>query len=471
MDEMEHASAIGEAPRPEENSADRATPRSRETASSDRNHRPPYQLEESRYQTSAAQETASSSWIAANRTRLATVAGFLYAVSMQKYATRDPLSANVGFQGIIEILSVIGAFSCILAASVKARREYRTSAASVCFFAFSLLTLASSWRSYSPALSFVKGALLLIVLATGYLASQAGLGRQFLLSIYRNYATLLVVGFVIGVLLPNQYPLFSVDDYSGRTKLSLFATHPGVTSECCGVLILLAPLLDPKPRWISLFVLVSVNFLAGEKVATGALVALLVIRFLWGQERLGRTALITATAMLGVVLTLWVFLFASSHAFDSLSHAATTVYGTKMDTEMGSLNGRTNLWRGAIGIIGNSPLLGYGVDGARDMLLRLEPWSGQSHNGFIEVALESGLFGLCFFVTGVMCVLNACLRAGRAFRISALPLLAYLLLIACVGSIFNTPLNFGVLLLLCLLYEAMRSGIPVKISARAAFVS
>jgi hypothetical protein len=95
------------------------------------------------------QDMPQSFSVAANRLWLIDVAGFLYAVSMHKFALRDPLSANTGIQGIIEMLAIGGAFVCVVAATWKARRQRSTSITALCFGIFGLFALCSSWRSFN----------------------------------------------------------------------------------------------------------------------------------------------------------------------------------------------------------------------------------------------------------------------------------------------------------------------------------
>jgi O-antigen ligase len=391
------------------------------------------------------------------------IAGLLYAIAMNKFATRDPLSESTGVQGFIETGGIAGAFACVYAATVHAKRHYARSMAMVCFILFGIFTVASCWRSFNPTLSFVKGSLLLLTIATGYLASQAGMGERLLRAIYWSYTGLLVLGLLVGAALPHQYPLFDVDDYSGRTRLSLFATHPGVMGECCASLILLSALLRPRPHWISVAFLFAINILAGGKTSSALLILLLLFRFIWQASRWKsrRTLAIISAGMAAVLVVAVVVTSWSPQSDRTIARSTAKIYGNNVSVEAQSLDGRTVLWRGAIGLLSDAEVFGYGYDGSRELLLRIASWSGQSHNGFLEVALESGWIGALLFLLGVAGVIRACFQATREFRIAAMPLLAYILISAAVGSIFNSPINFGVLLMVLLLYQAKMHSDPI----------
>jgi O-antigen ligase len=391
----------------------------------------------------------------AQRLWLVSIAGFLYTISLHKFATRDPLSGNTGLQAIIEISCIIGAFACIFIATWKTRRHYGPSIACICFVIYGFFSLASYWRSFNPSLSFVKGVLFLVVLATGYLVCQAELGQQYFRSLYWSYTALLVIGFVIGMVFPHQYPLFSVDAFSSRTRLSVFDTFPGVMGEDVGLLLLLVPLIKFKIGWVSqAFLFLSLIF-AGGKTSTALLCALLLVRFLFGIRQLRSWR--TVTVVCGIAAIICFGTLSQLHSIRS-SHvfvdSAESIYGTKVASDATSLDGRLALWTASLNMLQNAELLGYGFDGARETMLKVARWSGSSHNGYLELALSGGVLGLAFFLFGLFAVLRACFRAASPFSVYAFLVLTYMLINALIGLIFNFPSYFGILILVWLAYEA-----------------
>lgn len=403
-------------------------------------------------------ETLQPSSIVAERLWLVDVAGFLYAVSMHKYAMRDALSANTGVQGIIEILGITGAFVCIFAGAWGARRRHTTSVACLGFATFGLFALCSSWRSYDPALSFVKGLLLLTVLATGYIAFQAGLGRRYFRSIYWSYTLLLAIGLMVGVVFPHFYPLFAVDDFTGRTRLSVFDTFPGTMGEDAALLLLLAPLIHARVGWVSQTFLFLMVLFAGGKTSSALLCVLLFVRFVYGirRWRSWRTVL-AILATVTVAATGMQFFLGSGVQGRLLAHSAESIYGSGVASDATSLDGRLALWSASLGLLENAQALGYGFDGTRDVMLKVASWSGSSHNGYLELGLSAGVLGFVFFLVGLSSSVRSCFRSASPPRIDKALVIAFLLINACIGLILSFPCYFGLLIVLWLSYES-RAG-------------
>jgi O-antigen ligase len=126
------------------------------------------------------------------------------------------------------------------------------------------------------------------------------------------------------------------------------------------------------------------------------------------------------------------------------------LYGSQLLQESRSLNGRTELWE-IVSIAWERCLLfGFGFDGARDQILRLIPWAGQSHNGFLEFFLSTGMPGLVAFLAGWISAVRTGLSSpfGRA----AVPVYCYLLIVANAGPIFTMFQCYGLFMILALHY-------------------
>ncbi|MGO9843618.1 MAG: O-antigen ligase family protein [Candidatus Acidiferrales bacterium] len=394
---------------------------------------------------------------------LVNIAGFVYAISMHKFATRDPLSANMGPQAIIEISCIVGAFVLIMCGTSKARRQYTPSIASTCFIIFGVFSLASSWRSFNLSLSFVKGVLFLVVLAAGYLVCQAGLSQQYFRSIYWGYITLLLVGLIIGILLPHQYPLFSVDAFSGRTRLCVFDTFPGVLGEQAGLILLIAPLIKFKIAWPSQAFLFLVNVFAGGKTSTFLLCALILVRFVVGVRQLRSWRTVAIVCVAGVIVSFSTLLQLGAIQPDHIiADSAESIYGTRVASEATSLDGRLALWTASLNTLQSAELLGFGLDGAREIMLKVAAWSGSTHNGYLELAVSGGLLGFAFFLYGLFAVLRDCFLAASPFRLHAFLLLTYMVINAVIGLIFSFPSYFGIFILLWLSYEAKTHTISYR---------
>ena len=396
------------------------------------------------------------------------IAGMIFAGSMHKYAVRDTLSSSAGVQGILELVCITVAFLLVLWATWGRQRQFSASLASVCFFVSGLFALASSWRSFYPALSIVKGMLLMVVLATGYLASQDGWGQRYVRAVYRGYTLLLGLGLIAGVLLPRTYPLFSVDPYSGRTTMSIFDTFFGVVGEDAALMLLAASVVSNRPSWTARGFLLIVNILAGGKASTILLLSLLCIRVLSDmrtRRSLGLVFFALGTACIGVLVAA---LLNPGFLLHFLAHSASSIYGDQVGTEATGLDGRLGLWKGSLSILPSAWLLGYGFGGARDLLLKIASWSGNSHNGYLEMALSGGISGFIVFAVGICAVIRVCSQAPLPVRVRFITLLVFILVDALVGDIFGNPSFVGVLFLLWMPYEVEAVQRAVEMRAPAA---
>ena len=216
---------------------------------------------------------------------LVSLAAFLYAVSMHKYAVRNGLSSDTGIQGIVEMVGMLGAFFCALVATYHRKERYGFSLAYACFATLGVFALCSSWRSFYLPLSLVKGVIFLAVITTGYLLNQSGLGRHFFQSLYRWYFVSLLAGIVVGVLIPGKYPLFVLDEYSGRTDMQVLDTFFLVLGEEAALFLLLAPVIGRRVSILSQVCIFAINILAGGKVSTALLCTLLLLRYVTGVRR------------------------------------------------------------------------------------------------------------------------------------------------------------------------------------------
>ena len=108
---------------------------------------------------------------------------------------------------------------------------------------------------------------------------------------------------------------------------------------------------------------------------------------------------------------------------------------------------------GALPLLGNVPLLGYGFEGFRDLLLKIAIWSGSSHNGYLEMTLASGLIGFTFFIAGLVSTVWACIRIGGRMSFYLLSVASFILIDAMAGGSLHNPSFVGFLILLWLPYN------------------
>lgn len=105
------------------------------------------------------------------------------------------------------------------------------------------------------------------------------------------------------------------------------------------------------------------------------------------------------TTMLSFICYLFFELFASNSILESLDHIA----GDRLArAETGS--GRWELWEFTLGLIQNHPILGYGLNQSRDLLLPLRALKS-THNNVLELLIEGGVIALFLYIL----LLAACL--------------------------------------------------------------
>jgi O-antigen ligase len=66
--------------------------------------------------------------------------------------------------------------------------------------------------------------------------------------------------------------------------------------------------------------------------------------------------------------------------------------GGNMDTLRG-LNGRVEVWEGAMSLIADKPLLGYGYHGSRSFMFEKFPWASYAHSAYVQSLLDFGIVG------------------------------------------------------------------------------
>lgn len=390
-------------------------------------------------------------WAANSRRRVAWIAGGAFALSLHKYFVRDPLGQGGGVQGYIETILIVFSLAILWSGLRQTPRTWNGSLTLRWFMGTAILALLSSSRSFNIPLSVVEGMLFLSVLGIGYCAARADALKEVFQGIYWTYIASLIIGVGLAIAMPHQFGLVSVNDYDGRTRVSVFHTFPGTMGETAAYLCLLAPLMFKRRHRASRVLLLLANVAAGGKISSVALLCFMSFEILREFRSLDvrlRAAILAAAAALLCTVGL-----AASEVLSpqkSGTHPLTTIYGHDVAGEAASLDGRTGLWRNTVQVLLSDPALGYsgyGFAGARDRLLAADEWSGQSHNGFLEIALAGGLPALSLFIVGYLSVFRVMWTQGGPLRRLTAPVMLYMLIVACTGITFTFPSYFGILVL------------------------
>jgi exopolysaccharide production protein ExoQ len=104
--------------------------------------------------------------------------------------------------------------------------------------------------------------------------------------------------------------------------------------------------------------------------------------------------------------------------------------------QLGSLNSRTEVWTQAWQLFEKRPLLGHGFMSARGAFLETFGLGG-AHNAFIEVLVNSGIFGTVWWLALLVLV------GGGAVRVVRADLPDGPLLLGVVGALAGTAMTAG----------------------------
>ncbi len=403
-----------------------------------------------------------------SHTRLAFAIGFIYSISFWKYIKRDPLSSPLGMEAVLETGSV--AIACVLAVFMlrNAPRRKAPQVGLMLMALYGLFTFASSYRSFSPVLSITKSLILFAVLGICWLMAQADLTWKFLNGIYAGYIAVTTLGLAVGAALPSRYPLILSEEWTHRNRLSLFDTHPNSVAETCTLMFLLGRVLGGRWRWVPQLLLVIINVLAGEKTAT----AMLVLIGLGGYLLERRWSPMKTFAICSVLGIATVAVTLSSAGVSDLipesyaTSVASSIYGDKVNNELSTMDGRKEVWQKAKELAIDGVFIGYGIEGAREALLAAVSWSGQAHNGYIEIVLDGGVLGACIFLLGWALLALAGLHGDRVWLVRTGSIYAMVLILAMISPIFNFYSYFSEALVVSFAYLAA-SNVRAQVSAPA----
>lgn len=369
---------------------------------------------------------------------------WFFMLSAIRFVNRDALGRDVGWQGFLQFGCVM--LGALLCGGILWRRKevMRIDAYLFTMAGFTCFALASASRSYWPPLSVIKALAFLAVVYTAA-GSAARIGSQKILrSMYFALLATICVGLVLGA--AGVFPFFEMDDYSGRTRFSLFVLHPGVVADFTAFAVLTGRLLPRKPPiWLEI-ILVAMNVLTSAKGATiGLLAALFVSVAPWKGLNVRRLA--AGALALSVILAVLLIAINTTDIAAVSDGPIQTLYGNNLKEEVFTVNGRVELWKTVIPLIENSLGLGFGLDGAREVLLDAFDWSGNSHNAVLEVMLAAGLPGALLFLTGWAIALGRAARLSPEWRHRVMAVHVYLIITSFASPIWTTSQYISVFFL------------------------
>ena len=357
--------------------------------------------------------------------KLLPLAMLLYAISMMKFYIRDPLSSQKGPQGVIEVLLVTGASVALVPALRALRYRLFVPPVAKVFLIFGGLAAISSIFSYDPILSFVKSLSLLLVCGIAVTASSAFGPARVLRSFF--YAVILVLAAGLIYKLASARPWFVIDSYSGRARLWLFELTPMPLADLCALTLLTSFVLPNRPSIYLQMLPFAVNIATAVRASSLLLILVLVI---WAAAIRSTFRVVLIYSFLGFLATatIWAGL-QQPHQSLGLGRIAESLYGNQFDRDLSTFSGRTEVWKVAEPLISESLILGYGIDGFRDVLLKQTSWpAGNAHNSLLELLLTGGLPATLVVLFGWAGSARRAWLSGKRLRLRTLGIYGYMVL-------------------------------------------
>jgi O-antigen ligase len=398
-------------------------------------------------QTSPAKSLANLSGGAASRWLLVLILCYLF--SGQALDVRDPLGHSLGWHIYAQL--ILFGFSLVAAMILwrKSGRALKQSPPLVGFAIFGAMVVISSVRSFWPPLSLVKGVMFCLVLLLAEMLCATFDSVRILRSIYHGTIVVFGIALVMGLLLPDQYPLILSPELE-RQRLALFSYQHGDFAYMTGMGVFLGRLPQVRGRWYCQLFLLVLTIASGSRSCAVAVCAVWAAAKLYEIESTNlRVAASCAFAAIAVLAVFGVESGAFAGIGGEVYERLAGFYGSgALEQSPAELSGRLELWTAAAGIFQQCVLVGFGFDGARDQLVRLEAWAGGPHNGVFELLLAGGLPATMAFLAGWLSAIRSSFKwkDGR----SQLALHAFLLAVAGTGPSFTAFQALAVLLFICM---------------------
>ena len=112
---------------------------------------------------------------------------------------------------------------------------------------FAATALLSSVFSYWPVLSLIKGGMLVAILFVAIALCATRPAEEVLGYFYWSALVIIAAGMCLKF--AYHEPLFDIDEYSGRARLTVFALHPGSLADLSALTILIGRLMPRRPHW------------------------------------------------------------------------------------------------------------------------------------------------------------------------------------------------------------------------------
>lgn len=342
--------------------------------------------------------------------RMLSLAPLFILIAGTKFSIRDEtasLSATVDGSVVLELgLYAVAALITLIAVIAPGFPARRLGVMERSLVAFTALAFVSTLWSDAPTLTLVRSGQLAVLVALGLVAVRlldvAGTMHAL------GTATVAYVLACTAVTVAFPATRVSSTVALANERFSWFATHSISASifTATAILYLVGIVLFIPggwkqrrfgvPVWLGLVPLAAVMVATNSRGPLFALLGAIAAVVLLRAVRPVTSLTLAAAASCTILVASLAGVTPSSLLEDvarSNSSVSTLVLRGQDVHEFGTLTGRTELWADLVPLYLDRPVVGYGYQASRAVLLRLRPWAGHAHNAILQTLLDLGWVG------------------------------------------------------------------------------
>jgi O-antigen ligase len=346
------------------------------------------------------------------------------------------LAGQADTRGMFEVVVYAIVAAALLTFVARPPTGRRLPSLLVVRWGFTLSMLFVAFWSPFPKLAIARALQLIVVTwLCQLIATEAD--REQLWKLAHAFIVLTAVSIVAGAAIP--YP----DGFGAEGRFTWFMVHPNVSGAFMAIatVIAIAALLlrrqrspyMPWPQWVYVcaFLLVFGGLLASRSRGSlaASLVGIGVVLWSASRRRSRLDLALIASSLFGCV-----YLLVAGDIAAWLQRGEST-------EQITSLNSRTEVWEQGWELFMQRPIFGHGYMSARGVFLENFELGG-AHNAFVEVIVNSGLFGTFWWVALLFLAIRAASRLG-ALRFADGPMLLGVLSALVINGLTDGGLGQG----------------------------
>jgi len=161
--------------------------------------------------------------------------------------------------------------------------------------------------------------------------------------------------------------------------------------------------------------------------ASSALLAFVLL--VWAAAAVRPVSRLLLACGIGFLMSVTVWAGLQQQQSFGIKQITESLYGNQLDQDLTTFSGRTEVWKVAEPLVSHSLVLGYGMGGFRDVLLKETSWpAGNAHNSLLELILTGGLPATVVVFFGWAGSARRAWLSGKRLRLRTLGIYAYMIL-------------------------------------------